>query len=66
MMIALTALAVWVVGAIVAHRFDHDRTKSDRGRLIEAAAWPALLIIVIFLLIAAGLGLLSRAFRPKG
>lgn len=65
-MIGLTALAVWVVGAIVAHRFDHDRTGAGRGRLIEAGAWPALLIIVIFLLLAAGLGLLSRVFRPKG
>lgn len=66
MMIALTALAVWVVGAVVAYRFDHDRAGTGCGRLIEAAAWPALLIIVLFLLIAAGLGLLFRAFRPKG
>lgn len=66
MMIALTVLAVWAVGALVAHRFDCDRTGADPARLVEAAAWPVLLIIVAFLLIAAGLGLLFRTFRPKG
>ena len=66
MMSALTVLGVWAVGASVAYHLDHEPGGIGRDRVIEAAAWPALLVILIFLLVAGGIGLLFRAFRPKG